>query len=337
MECPAWIGRAAATAMITLPEKKWTADGNTAHAVLSGDLDESEVDDDDLDSAIRTCRIHEEKMLISIGFEDFETHSEKRIFLRDHAGAEVASGQPDRVHIAGKQFAIIDYKTGRKDVHSPVMNPQLIAYAVLAAQEYGAEEGYLGISYAWRQTPPMAFIEKDTLASWKESILVALEISKEADAPAKAGAHCEYCPVRWSCPDAWDVVKQAKDTLTIDMTVDQFAEHYDLAKQAEGTIKAFMEQMKARLNEDPHSIPGLGLGKASETKAIPGSESAYSRMTSLYDPSKVLAAAKWTPAALAKSLSPGKGQKQAQKDIEQELADIIAITPRAPSIERTAA
>lgn len=336
MACPAWIGRAASANLAPVPEKKWTADGTIAHDVLAGELDEEEIeDDDDLASAVRTCQIHEEKMLIAAGFEDYVTHAEKRIFLLDDNGKRVASGQSDRVHIEGKRFAIIDYKTGRKDVPQPAMNPQLISYAILAAQEYGVTEGYLGISYAWRQTPPMAFIDAPTLASWRESILIALESANQPNPTAKAGPHCDYCPVRWECPEAWDIIRKAKETLTnTDMTVDQIAEHYDLAKHAEATIKVFLEQVKARLIAEPGTVPGLTLGKPSETKSIPGSESVWNRLTSLYAPGLVLAACKWTPAALAKSLTGGKGAKAAQKVLEEELADIIVTKPRAAAIER---
>jgi hypothetical protein len=120
------------------------------------------------------------------------------------------------------------------------------------------------------------------------------------------------------------------------MTADQIAEHFDLAKHADGTIKAFLEQVKARLDADPESVPGLRIGKGSDTKTIPGSQSNWERLTSLYDRALVLAAVKWTPVSLAKSLSPGKGQKAAQKALEEELADVIQLKPRAGALERTA-
>lgn len=336
MSCPAWIGRVAGSRLVSLPEKKWTSDGTLAHDVLSGEVDEEEVeDDDDLASAIRTCKIHEEKMLIAIGFEEYETHVEKRSFLLDDDGNQVASGQPDRVHIARKQFAIIDYKTGRKDVPAPSLNPQLIFYALLAAQDYGVTEGYLGISYAWSQTPPMAFINSEQLASWRLSILGALDAAKEEKPHAEAGEHCLYCPHRWECPEAWELVAEANETLKDhNMNADQFAVHYDLAKHAEGTIKAFFEQVKARLVAEPGSLPGLNLGKASEMKTIPGSESAWDLLTRLYSPQVVLAATKWSPAGLAKAITGGKGAKAAQKTLEEELADIIRITPKSAAIER---
>ncbi len=334
MACPAWIGRAAVADLVPLPEKKWTADGTVAHDVLAGETDEEEIeDDDDLLTATRTCKIHEEKMLIAAGFEEYETHIEKRHFLLDDAGNQVASGQPDRVHIAGNKFAIIDYKTGRKDVPSPSLNPQLIFYALLAAQEYGVTEGYLGISYAWRQTPPMAFINSEQLSAWRNSILAALDAAKEETPHAEAGEHCAYCPFRWQCPEAWELVAQANETLkNPNMNPDQFAVHYDLAKHADGTIKAFLEQTKARLAVE--SLPGLQLGKAGETKTIPITPHSFSVLTGMYDQSTVLLAMKTSPAALAKALTGGKGAKAAQKLLEEELVEIIKVSPRAPAIER---
>jgi len=338
LECPAWIGRAATAQLEALPEKQWTADGARAHDVLSGDLDEEDVEDsDEVSMAVGICQHKVEMLLVGAGFEDPVVHIEQRIFLRDDRGNAVASGKPDRVYIEGTRFFLPDFKTGRKDAPAPAMNPQLIGYAVLVAQEHGLADGVLAIIPAWRQTPPVAEINAEQIAQWRAAILDAIAESNGPSPRAKAGPHCDYCPARPFCAEAWEIVKQATQ-LSCDTTMFDSPEtvlsYFETAKHAEGTIKSFLEQVKARLNSQPDSIPGLVIGKGAQTKTIPGGCENFDRLTALYSPEVVLAAIKWTPAALAKVISPGKGQKAAQKALEEELASIIEIKPKAGAIER---
>lgn len=338
LNCPAWIGRAATSAAIELPEKKWTSAGTLAHAVLSGDVEDEEVeDDDDLTTAIRICREKEAMALVSIGFEEPEIHIEERIFLHDDAGEPVASGKPDRLYINGRQGCITDFKTGRKDALPSARNPAMIMYAILGQEQFGVDEWYLGIIPAWRQTPPMALIGKDQLSEWRRSILDAIKESEGLSPRACAGPWCEYCPVRHECPEAWAEVEQVSKFNPEEIMhcePELVIERYDLAKRAEATIKTLLENVKARLALDPACLPGLAIGKASEIKTIPGSEQNYLLLIDRYPVDAVLAAAKWTPAALAKSITGGKGAKAVQKTIEEQCADIIRLAPKSGALER---
>lgn len=338
MNCPAWMGRASAVELQELPQKAWTTDGQRAHAVLSGDEDEESIEDsDDLALAVEICRNREQMALISAGFEEPHCHIEQRIFLYDDAGNKVASGQPDRVWIEGDRFFISDYKTGRKDAPAPALNPQLIMYAVLVAQEHGVTQGVLAIIPSWRPMPVVAEIGAEQIAQWRKAILVAIVEAGSPSPHATAGPWCDYCPFRPACPEAWAIVDQASKLNPKDPDMFEnpslLIERFRLAQHAKGTIKAYEEQIKARLAALPESIPGMHIGKGAELKTIPGSTPVYARLTSLYAPSVVLAAVKWTPAALAKSICPGKGQKAVQKTLEEELSDIIIKSNKSGSIE----
>jgi hypothetical protein len=217
------------------------------------------------------------------------------------------------------------------------MNPQLIGYAVLVAQEHGLTDGVLAIVPAWRQTPPVAEISAQQITQWRAAILEAIAEAKGTSPRAKAGTHCDYCPVRPFCPEAWEIVQEAAQLNPNEVMFDSpetVLSNFDKAKHAEGTIKVYLEQVKARLASQPDSIPGLTIGKGAETKNIPGCLENYNRLTALYAPEVVLAAVKWTPAALAKVISPGKGQKVAQKALEEELSEIIDVKVKAGAIER---
>lgn len=337
MACPAWIGRSAIMEKVELLEKKWTADGTLAHSVLSGDVEDEEVeDDDDMTTAIRICREKEAMALVSIGFEEPEIHIEERIFLHDDNGNPVASGKPDRLYVNGRQGCITDFKTGRKDALPSARNPAMIMYAILGQEQFGVDEWYLGIIPAWRQTPPMALIGKEQLAEWRRSILDAITESGGPSPRACAGPWCDYCSVRHACPEAWEIVRQVSEFNPEIMTAEPeiVIERYDLAKHAEATIKTLLENVKARLAIDPACLPGLTIGKAGEIKTIPGSEQNYLLLIDRYPVDAVLAAAKWTPAALAKSITGGKGAKAVQKTIEEQCADIIRLTPKSGALKR---
>lgn len=338
MACPAWVGRAAHLDPVAMPEKAWTAAGTLAHAVLSGETEDEEIeDDDDLTTAVRICRDREVKMLVSIGFDEPQTFIEERIFLHDDDGNPVASGQPDRLYIQGRVGCLTDFKTGRKDALPSARNPQMIGYAVLGQEHHGVAEWYLGIVPAWRPAPPMALISAEQLAVWRRSILDAIVESNGPSPTAKAGEHCSYCPNRPNCPEAWAVVETVShfdpsEIMTASPEI--VLERYDLAKHAEATIKSLLENVKARLAADPACLPGLAIGKASEMKTIPGSEANYLLLIDRYPADAVLAAAKWTPAALAKAITGGKGAKLMQKTIEEQCADIISAKAKAGSLER---
>lgn len=335
MACPAWIGRAAIADLTPLPEKSWTRDGTAAHDALAEDEDIEEIDSDDVALAVGICREKEGMLLAQSGFEEYTTHIEERMFLKDDEGNPVASGQPDRVHIEGKRFAIVDFKTGRKDAPSPARNPQLIGYAALVAQRFGLTDGVLFIVPAWRQTPPPAEISAEDIATWRTAMLSAIAESNAPHARAAAGEWCDYCPVRAVCTEAWALVKKASQLPPISMqdSSADILDNYTLAKHAQKTIEVFLETVKARLGADPSSIPGLRIGKGSEMSIIPGSQEAWRVLTSLYAPSIILAATKWTPAALAKALTGGKGAKAAQKVLEDELAGIITKKAKSGALE----
>lgn len=331
--CPAWLSRSREVPF-RVPDKQWAADGTKIHAILAEDEDAEDEDaSDEIEMAVEICRNKEEMLLASIGFEDYETITEERLWLVDKDGRKLASGQPDHVHIEKDRFAIFDWKTGRKDVPVPAKNPQLISYAIMVAEKHGLTEGFLGIIPAWRQTPPVAEINNAELALWRQHIIKAIMEAMFPGARSEAGSWCDYCPVRPFCDDAIEIVKRFQLGTIMQTTPAELLETFTLAKHAQATIKDFLDAVKARLTEAPGAIPGLLIGKGAEMKTIPGSSESVSRLLELYSPDIVYRAAKWTPAALAKSITGGKGVKKAQEALEEELADLIVTKQKSGSLE----
>ncbi len=336
LACPAWRGRCATSGDAEMPESEDAAKGTLAHSALAGEIEDDELDDE-LEMAVRICREKAAMLLVGIGFEDYEeVIIEKRLWLHDVLGNEIASGQPDRIYVQGTQFAILDFKTGRKDAPQPAVNPQLVTLALLVQEHYGLSDGFLGIVPAWRQTPPMARINADLLSEWKASIVSAITESSDEKAHAEAGPWCDYCDFRWRCKEAWAVVELISKTdpeKIMTESPDIILQHFTTAEHAGKTIEVFREHLRALLSTNPEAVPGIRIGKASEMKSIPGSEDAWTALTERYALGIILAATKWTPAALAKVISGGKGAALVKKQLEEELDPWIVKKPKNGSIE----
>lgn len=337
LACPAWRGRCATSGDFDAPESEDAAKGTLAHAALADEIEDDELDDE-LEMAVRICREKAAMLLVGIGFEDYEeVVVEKRLWLHDSRGNEIASGQPDRIYIQGKQFAILDFKTGRKDAPQPAVNPQLVTLALLVQEHYGLSDGFLGIVPSWRQTPPMARINAEQLSEWKASIVSAITETEGEKAHAEAGSWCDYCPFRWRCPEAWQFVEnisKIKPETIMQESPDIILQHFTTAEHASKTIEVFREMLRLKLTAEPDSIPGIRIGKASEMKSIPGSESTWAALTERYSIGILMAATKWTPAALAKAISGGKGAALVKKQLEEELDPWIVKKPKNGSLER---
>lgn len=321
---------------ITLPESKDAADGTLAHSALAGEIDEEELDDE-IEMAVKICKQKAAMLLVGIDFQDYEEMVvEKRLWLHDDNGTEIASGQPDRVYFQGDTFVVLDFKTGRKDAPAPALNAQLITLALLIQEHYGLSHAFIGIVPAWRQTPPLAEIGPEQFAEWRQAIVGAMTESNGEKPHAEAGPWCDFCPVRWRCKEAWAVVEQIAKTdpaKIMTESPDIILQHFTTAEHASKTIEVFRDLLRAMLTANPDAVPGLRIGKPSEMKTIPGSEETWSALNERYSLAIIMAATKWTPAALAKAISGGKGAALVKKQLEEELAPWISSKPKSGSLE----
>lgn len=348
LHCPGALNLARGCGLDT-PDTPWRRDGNRGHEVLAGDLDEEEIEDDEsLRQAVERCERVNAELAEGLGFkggdEDGGTFlKEQRFFLHGPNGEPVASGKPDRVYMMGRRAFIPDFKLGRLEVLPPALNSQLVGYAVVLAEEYDLDEVVLAIVPAWRKVPPVAIIDREGLATWRAAFLSALEAAKAPDAPRVAGDWCLYCPARPICPQAHDVVTWATGFSVVDQ-VDAATEveRFDACKHAQGTIKAYLEYLSARLKADPDAIPGLRRKPDGETFKLPGSVELYDRLKDTFGLDQLLAACAVSINSLA-SISVGgkpgvkkltKAGEEAKEKLRARVEDLAKVGVKAGSLER---
>lgn len=337
VNCPASRSRAIALNFAPVPDRDTSRQqGTDLHSAMAGELDDEDVEQDDLQTAIDICRHREENLLVQLGFKEPEIHIEERLWLT-HKGAQIASGKPDKVFLENGRFLIVEYKLARKDQPRPSKNVQLIFQAILTAEHYGVTEGILAVIPAWRPMPPVAEITKAELEDWKQTILEAIGESEGPNPSAQAGPWCDHCDARFLCPEAISIVRQASELNPDSVMTDspeQMVSNYEVVQHAKGTIKVWEEQTRARLQQDPASIPGLRITEGAKEKKFSKTVAFFTRLFSVYPLEAIAPALGVTPTSLAKVISPGKGQKAAKTTLEEEFSEHLIETQKSGSIER---
>lgn len=333
---------------LVTPSKPWTESGTLGHAVLSGDLDEDEVETDIL---VATQRAEETlgKMIDQLGFDGVDPIVERRLWFHDDHGNPVASGKPDRIYIKDGHFFIPDFKLGHKDQIEPALNPQLVMYGLLVQEEFDIHDGYVAIIPAWRKTPAPAWISAETLRLWRESILLAIEAAEKPTAPRIAGDHCDYCPARPICREAWALVEKAATfSPGTELSAEEQLNRYDVAKHAEATIKTYLEHLKTKLTAEPFAVPGLQLKAGKRLIDLNGSAALYERLKGRFTLDDVLSCSdislnKLTTVAIGgeegrrqlvaqRKLSPTL--KAAKKELIKIIGELATEIQTGPSLER---
>lgn len=202
--------------------------------------------------------------------KDHSVYTEQK--LTGSIGRHTISGTPDRVIVnhSSKSIIVIDYKFGHEPVHAKD-NPQLEAYAILAAQNYLPE----GCNFA------MVAIIQPTLRSdavdreldltdslmWLESIL------NRATAPAAprypSAAACRYCPASTTCSAAAHTLAQnITDISVADLSPERRAELLTRIQLAEKLCTKYKAELRALLESDPLAIPGWRLAPGATRRSI---------------------------------------------------------------------
>lgn len=343
LHCPGALNLARGCGLET-PDTPWRKAGSLGHDVLAGDVDEEEIEDDEsLRQAVERCERVNAELLEGLGFKEGDFFKERRFFLHAPNGDRVASGKPDRVYMMGRRAFIPDFKLGRKEVLPPALNSQLVGYAVVLAEEYDLDEAVLAIVPAWRKVPPVAVIDREGLATWRAAFFKALDAAKAPDAPRVAGPWCDYCPARPICPQAHQMVTFARGFSAVDQ-VDAATEveRFEACKHAQGTIKAYLEYLSARLKADPDAIPGLRRKPDGETFKLRGSAKLYDRLKDTFDLDQILQASSVSINSLASISVGGKpgvttltvAGKAVKEKLRARVEDLAKVGVKAGSLER---
>lgn len=113
-------------------------------------------------------------------------------------------GTGDCVIIAGKTLHIIDFKYGKGVEVSAENNPQMMCYALGAAEMFGVLYDIETVNMTIFQ-PRIANVSEwslsiEELYSWAESVLKpAAELAYNGKGEFKAGSHCRFCKIKANC------------------------------------------------------------------------------------------------------------------------------------------
>jgi len=130
---------------------------------------------------------------------------EERLWLKDHNGDPIASGQPDIViqSEAGRTAIVIDGKSIRFAEHDEAAdNWQISSLVALVGSNYDQrhEMIYAAIVQPGTKPIPVAYgVDEitDSLTHWLNDI----EAAQQPNAPRRAGKHCDYCKAKADCPE----------------------------------------------------------------------------------------------------------------------------------------
>ncbi len=113
-------------------------------------------------------------------------------------------GTGDCVIIADKTLHIVDYKHGKGVEVSAEHNPQMMCYALGAAEMFGILYDIENIHMTIFQ-PRIANISEWSISikelyDWAETVLKpAAELAYKGEGEFKAGAHCKFCKIKSNC------------------------------------------------------------------------------------------------------------------------------------------
>ena len=215
--------------------------------------------------------------------DEGEVILEKRMFLQDDAQNRIATGKADVVWVRDTEALVLDYKTGWGNLPLAADSYQLMTYAAMVAQEYGA----LSVRVAFIKQGRMdseAILAKQELYELQTFILPGL-LSGRNENPILGNFNpdpdgCKYCPCRLRCP----ALNAQYMIMEPDKTVDDLFlpalpnTKLEEMKGALGQLGAFARaldtEMIARAEKDPgafiewHIAPGRSRRVITDASAL---------------------------------------------------------------------
>lgn len=195
----------------------------------------------------------------------------------------IIMGKCDRVVWGKDEILVIDYKFGRIDVADATINLQLMAYAIIAAQE----ERTTQVATVAVVQPNGTLEDRVTVCQYtREDILTAkielnniLVAASKADAPRIPGAHCRYCKALGTsrCPESTEQA-MALVPLTNAQVMPvgaELANFLGMAQLMKPMIETLANHAREQLQADPHSIPGWYLSDDIPIRTLPDVETAW--------------------------------------------------------------
>jgi hypothetical protein len=254
-----------------------------------------------------------------------------------------------------KALVIIDKKFGRNDVTAAESNLQLRSYAVMGAEQHGAERVAVAISQPRRSREErltLAEYRSDDLKAAKEHLIAVFYGAHNADGtpredvPRVAGEEqCRYCKARLHCdtyrakfeflaeqPSDKDLFMARVRVMTPEQ-VDKVFQAVKLAKAVDDDLKDYVKELIEAGKLDNYELKPTGNMSTVTDVALAArllAPMGINMDTFLY-------ACRPALDKLADdyhALNPGMTAKDAKIAIRDALKDVLDIKPKAPSLKR---
>lgn len=324
-------------------DSPWSAEGTLLHAVLAYERPYADLTEEQ-QQLVDRIRAIEDMLVVKLGFDAPGTAvlREQREWYRDSLGKRLWSGQADVIRLdTRKRALVIDYKTGRGDVESAEGNYQMRALAVLTAEHNEVDEVLVAIVQPFATSDPV--VVRYTTAHLDQAeteTLVAIERSKDPEAPRVAGDHCKYCRALAGCPAAQqsvtDLATEAfawtKEALPT-FTGEQLAELLPKVKLAKRVCDAVEERAKAFIDAG-NEIPGWYLKPGAVRREISDASAAFELLSDILDQSAFVACCSVAVGKLETAVKASTGSKatEAKELVNGRLAEVIVEKRNAPSL-----
>jgi hypothetical protein len=278
--------------------------------------------------------------------DEGEVILEKRLFLKDDSKAAICTGQADVIWIRDTEALVLDYKTGWGALPLAADSYQLMTYAAMVAQEYGA----LSVRVAFIKQGRMdseAILSKQELYELQTFVLPGLLSGRDENPflgnfnPDPDG--CKYCPCRLRCPalNAQYMIMEPDKTVEDIFLPSLHNGKLEEMKAALGKLGAFERaldtEMLARAKEDPgafiewHIAPGRGRRVVTDASAL-----CEKLLADGVEPSEIYAAIKLsiTDAEGLHKLATGLKGKMAKQDFESRYEDYVERKEGKPGLHK---
>ncbi len=284
-----------------------------------------------------------------------EMPREERLYLRNHAGEIICSGQLDRWYKSDNHVLVIDGKSGwSKNVPSSDVSWQLRVYAVLAARELGVQNvrvAYVKPKVKWEPTDCTDYGIQDLMAS-EASIKLYIWLSTLPEAPRQGGIHCRYCIASSACPEAmaWvslptaitctggqDITPKNAVIVADSISLQDCVKIWSGITSRHNIEDAIKTRLKG-LPEAARTELGLTLGKPKVLRPITQPEAAFEFLVSVgISPAKLWSAIKMSNGELTSIVQESLGlgsKKEAETWVRAKLAGFITQQETEKPLER---
>lgn len=202
--------------------------------------------------------------------------------LRDRVKKASARCDFIAINTSARIAAVIDYKSGRGEQPEPSSNAQLRMQALLAWLDPDTPEFdtcYTAVvqPLVSKESIPCLY-DATSLREAEQELITVLDEIEKPDAPIEAGEHCTFCPARMICPEARKSIDELSAMTALKaskLTPEQFGKLLTQCRLASNIIDIIQSTAKAKLNDDPKSIPGWELKENSPVREVKDPESVY--------------------------------------------------------------